>query len=366
MPTKLKEAELKFWLGFNQINTIGPIRLEKMLKTFGSLSRAWQADFPTLIQEGFPAKIAQDIIDQKKNINPDNELEKLERSGADIITILDDDYPKILMEIYAPPPLLYYLGNICNYDFSLAVVGSRKTTEYGRMATINLVSQLAANGLTIVSGLALGVDTLAHQTALECRAKTIAVLGSGINQIYPSTNRKLAEKIIEQNGLIVSEFPLNTPPLKFNFPRRNRIISGLSLGTLVTEAKENSGALITARYALEQNREIFAVPGDIFQKNCQGPNNLIQMGAKLVTKATDILEVLNLTQIQEKITVQNIIPATEMEKKILEIISREPIHVDKIVQYARLNISAVNATLTIMEMKGMIKHLGEQRYIKSR
>jgi len=366
MSTKLKDNKLKFWLAFNQLNCLGPIRWKMLLKIFNDLEMAWNTNLNYLIKKGVPIKIAENLIQQKNKINPDLELEKFKKSQSKVVTILDKSYPKILKEIYAPPPLLYYLGNLDNTNFSLAVVGSRKITEYGKQVTNKIVGKLSSAGMTIVSGLALGIDTLAHQTALEFKSKTIAVLGSGINKIYPASNRWLAENIIKSNGLIISEFPLNMSPFKYNFPRRNRIISGLSLGTLIIEAKEKSGALITAKYALEQNREVFAVPGNIYKENCKGPNNLIKLGAKAITDANDILDALNLDQIKEKIAVQKIIPENETEKIILKIIKEEALHVDKITKCARLNISIINSALAIMEMKGMVKNLGDQKYIKAR
>jgi DNA processing protein len=363
--SKQYQYKPEYWLAFNQIATIGPVRLQRLLKYFPDLQAAWQAPFNELIKAGLEQKAAEQIIIQRPKINPKQELEKIQEKNIKIVTIFDKQYPKLLKEIYAPPPLLYYLGDFdINQDFLLAVVGTRKMSAYGEQITQQLVSELTRCGLNIVSGLALGIDACAHQAALANRGKTTAVLGSGLDQIYPATNRRLSQKIIENHGLIISEFPLGTIPFKSNFPQRNRIISGLSLGTLIIEAGIKSGALITAKYALEQNREVFAVPGNINHTLAAGPNQLIKMGAKMVTQASDILETLNLEQAQIFQTTQKIIPATETEKTLFKFLSDEPLHVDKLANLARLNISVTNATWTIMEMKGLIKNLGQQNYVK--
>lgn len=360
-------SQIKYWLAFNQINPIGPIRHQRLLDYFGDLKDAWQAPRQELIQAGIEPKIVDEVVDLMSNIDSDQELEKIKELKINLVTILDENYPKLLKEIYAPPPLLYYFGAIdLNNDFPLAVVGSRKISSYGKQITQDIVSQLAQAGLTIISGLALGIDGLAHQATLDCQGKTLAVLGSGLDKIYPASNRKLAEKIIAGSGSLISEFPLGMPPLKYNFPQRNRIISGLALGVLITEAGSKSGALITANHALEQNREVYAVPGNIYQPGSQGTNQLIKAGAKMVTSATDILELLNLENVQAFKDIKQVLPDNEMEKILLEIISFEPIHIDKLAKSARLDISVINSTLAMLEMKGAIKNLGGQKYVKAR
>jgi len=362
----LEKNELKYWLAFNQISTVGPRRWQKLLDYFGELKNAWMAPRNELFKAGMEEKITDELINQRSKINPEAELEKLQKTSGQAVTILDETYPGLLKEIYSPPPLLYCLGRLdLNGDFPLAVVGSRKISDYGKAVTEQIVNELAGSGLTIVSGMAIGVDAVAHQTALKAGGKTVAVLGSGINQIYPATNRNLARQIIESGGAIISEFPLGTPPYKSNFPQRNRIISGLSLGVLVTEATEDSGALITTKYALDQNREIFAVPGDIFRLSAGGPNKLIKLGAKAVTSADEILETLNLQQAKNFKAAQAVAPAAENEKKLL-VLMDSPIHVDNLARKSRLDISIINSTLAIMEMKGLIKNLGGQLYVKAR
>ncbi|MBN1778780.1 MAG: DNA-processing protein DprA [Candidatus Buchananbacteria bacterium] len=363
---KQKNEELKYWVAFNQITAIGPMRWQIIEKYFGSIKNAWQADMADWQKSPLDYKTIEKFFAVKNKIDPDYEMEKLQKHNLEVITAQDQNYPKILKEIYAAPPLLYYRGDIKNFEYlCLAIVGSRKNSDYGKQVTEQLSRQISEVGLTVVSGLALGVDAIAHQTAIKNSGRTIAILGSSLDQIYPASNRHLAEEIIKKDGLIISEFPIGTTPQPFNFPRRNRIIAGLSLGVLVTEAKINSGALITARYALEQNREVFAVPGNIYNENTAGTNQLIKLGARLVTDVNDILETLNLEKIQTQKIIEQIQPQTKNEKIIFEIIKLEPIHIDKIIQLARLDISAISATLSIMEMKGIIKNLGNQIYSKN-
>ena len=365
--TEFNKNELKYWIAFNQLTVIGPIRWQKILSYFPNLKTAWQAPIQQLIQAGLETKIAQQVSEKRQGITPDLELKKIEKLNIKIVTILDEAYPKALKQAYGCPPLLYYFGNLdLNNDYCLAVVGTRKITPYGQRVTQDLVKELAGTGITIVSGLALGVDACAHQTTLDSNGKTIAVLGSGLDQIYPSANRQLAQKIIESGGAVISEFPLGTPPYKSNFPLRNRIISGLSLGTLITEAGIKSGALITGQFALEQNREVFAVPGNIYSLTSAGPNQLIKLGAKMVIQASDILETLNIKSAASAKQIKEIIPENETEKMLLEHLNAEPLHVDKLVQCTKLNISLVNSTLSVLEMKGIIKNLGGQTYIKLR
>ncbi|MDD5295073.1 MAG: DNA-processing protein DprA, partial [Patescibacteria group bacterium] len=280
---------LKYWVALNKFQKFGPIRFKKLLKYFlpedGRLENAFRAGLPELLKAGVEENIAEEFIATRREIDPDRLIAKIIKEDIKIMAITDKSYPALLNEIYNPPPLIYYKGELdLKNDFTLAVVGTRKFTAYGEQITDYLVKDLAANGLTIASGLALGIDSLAHLATLATGGKTIAVLGSGLDRenIYPSQNRYLADKIIASGGAIMSELPLGTPPLRHNFPQRNRLISGLSLGTLVIEAGEKSGALITAAYALEQNREVFAVPGHIHSPVSAGPNKLIKEGAKVV------------------------------------------------------------------------------------
>lgn len=273
------------------------------------------------------------------------------------ITIDSPNYPRLLKEIYDPPKELYIWGELrAEENYPLAIVGTRKISNYGKQITIDLTRNLAKAGLTIISGLALGVDGLAHQTCLDVNGRTIAVLGSGLNHIYPSIHQKLAEKIVKLGGAVISEYRPETGPTKWNFPARNRIIAGMALGVLVIEAPETSGALITARCALDSGREVFAVPGNINNQNSVGTNRLIKLGAKVVTKAEDILESFNLELIQQ--SKKEIKPASEEERIILDILLKEPVHIDEIIRKSKLESPIVNSTLTIMEITGKVRHIG--------
>ncbi|MFC1615483.1 DNA-processing protein DprA, partial [Patescibacteria group bacterium] len=285
------------------------------------------------------------------------------------ITVKDEKYPKLLKEIYDAPAIIYYKGNIeILNDIAVGVVGSRKFSSYGEQTTAFLVKNLAKNGISIISGLALGVDAIAHSSALEVKGKTVAVLGSGLDKanIYPSHNRYLAQKIIDSNSIIISEYTAGTPPLHYNFPQRNRIISGLSLGVLVIEAAEKSGALITAKTALDQNREVFAVPGNIFSETSAGTNILLKKGAHLITSAEDILEILDFKKVIAHSENKKIIPESEEEKIILSALNDDPLHIDAISRNVKINVSKLSGALMLMEMKGMVKNLGGNMYVIGR
>jgi DNA processing protein len=361
------EKDLKFWIAISQFAKIGASRFAKLYNYFFNMELVWRASYSELLKSGLEQKIAEEFILIRGNINPDFELEKVKKENIEVITIKDGKYPKLLKEIFSPPALLYVKGNLenLNQQFNIAVVGTRKVSNYGRQITSELVKPLSQNGFTITSGLALGVDALAHQAALEVKGKTIAVLGSGIDQqsIYPTSNRFLAKSILDNDGTIVTEFPIGMLPLKHNFPTRNRIIAGLSLGTLVIEAAESSGALITAYCSLEQNREVFAVPGSLYNRNSIGTHKLIQKGAKLVTSYQDILEELNLHDVKNYVANQKVLPQTLEEKNIMDILDKDPKHIDQIIKETNLSTSLVSSTLSLMEMKGLIKNLGGQNYI---
>lgn len=281
------------------------------------------------------------------------------------ITIKDRAYPKMLKKIKDPPPVLYFKGKLKAQEQCFAVVGTRLCSAYGKQATLEITGHLAQAGLTIVSGLAPGIDTFAHQAALGKNGRTIAVVGTGVDEksLYPKENIRLARKIIEKGGAVISEYKPGTHGSKTTFPRRNRIISGLSMGVLIVEAKQKSGALITADYAKKQNRKIFAVPGSIYSLNSKGPNDLIKKGAILVEKADDILKELKIKKLErEKLKVDML---TEEEKIILEILAEGPLNIEKIIEETKLPAQIVTSTLAIMELEGKIKNLGSNIYGKS-
>jgi len=357
---------LQYWVGFSRVPGIGPVRLRALLDHFGSVREAWGASTATLRALGYDRRTIESFVAVRGKLDLSAELERVAQLGIKVLTWDSPDYPSLLMNIPDPPPVLYVKGELLPRDeWALAVVGTRRSTVYGREATRALVSGLAAGGVTIVSGLARGIDTHAHEIALDVGGRTIAVLGNGVDIIYPAQNQKLARRIME-SGALVSEYPLGTKPEGGNFPRRNRIISGLSLGVMVVEGSKRSGAMITADYAAEQGREIFAVPGNILSPNSAGPNQLIQQGAKLVATIGDVLEELNLTMVTEQAEAREIIADNETEAILLGHLSSEPIHVDELGRAAGLPINEVASTLTLMELKGKVRQVGMMNYVIAR
>jgi len=356
----------KYWVAFGKSLKIGYATISLLLKYFGNLEKAWiEGRLSDFEKAGLRKDLALEILEMQRKISPDEELENIQKQGIDVLIYKDKAYPKILKEIFSPPAILYIRGKFTEADeFSLGVVGTRRFSDYGKQATQEITYGLAKAGLTTISGLAVGIDTEAHKSALEAGGRTIAVLGGGIDDksIFPSVNRKLAEKIIE-NGAVISEYSPETASLKQNFPARNRIIAGLSLGVLVIEAGKESGALITARDALEQGKDVFAVPGAIYSKTSEGSNNLIKLGAKLVTSYEDILGELNIESAKRLIENREILPESDEEAEILKHLSKEPIHIDFLIQKTKMNAKEVNSTITLMEIKGKVRHLGGMNYI---
>jgi DNA processing protein len=362
-----KLTELNYWIGFNIVSGIGPARFKMLLNYFGAAGKAWHASDGELRAAGLDRKSIESLLATRQRLSLEDELARVERMGASVITWEDDRYPPRLLEIHNAPPVLYVRGEILPQDeWAVAVVGTRSGTRYGRQMVAEFAGDLGRSGITVVSGLARGIDSLAHRATLRAGGRTIAVLGSGIDIIYPSEHRDLASMIAER-GAVVTEYPLGTKPEAGNFPPRNRIISGLSLGTLVVEAGKRSGALITADYALEQGREVFALPGSATSGKSEGTNRLIQEGAaKLVLSVQDVLEELNLTLVERHQEVRTFVPEDEREASILKHVSTEPIHVDDIGQRTSLPISEVTSTLALMELKGMVRQVGGMNYVLAR
>ncbi|MFA6551691.1 MAG: DNA-processing protein DprA [Patescibacteria group bacterium] len=365
-PNQAENNDLPYWAALSTFTKFGPKRFALLRRYFPDMKTAWEANAAELRAAGINDRVADEFIAHRQNIDPEKLMAELETEKINVLTIADIRYPQLLKEIYDAPPLFYYRGELPdNINFCLAVVGSRKYTAYGQQATQSLVGPLTQAGLVIVSGLALGIDALAHSACLQAGGKTIAVLGSGLDRrsIYPASNRNIAEKILARGGALLSEYPPGTQPLEFHFPQRNRIIAGLSLGVLVIEAAASSGALITAQCALEQNREVFAVPGSIFNPNSAGTNNLIKTGAKLISGAADIIETLNLENIASFVQNQKTIPATAQEQQLISLLSREPTHINSLVRAAKLDSGTINATLLTMELKGYVRNLGGGNYV---
>ncbi len=362
----MSDKDIKYWVGFSLIPGIGRVRLAQLENYFANLDDAWKATSADLKQSGLDSGSIRAITSWRPKISLEAEMEKLDRYGVKALTWHDSDYPSRLREIYDYPPVLYIRGSLLPEDeWCLAVVGTRRATVYGRQVTEEIVADLARSRITIVSGLAKGIDSIAHHSALEAGGRSIAVFACGLDIVYPGENANLARSIIQQ-GALISEYPLGTRPRAENFPRRNRIMSGLSLGVLIIEAGESSGAMITAHLALEQNREVFAIPGSILSPASRGTNHLIQEGAKLIRDYTDILEELNLTAVARQIELKEVIPSSDTESLLLKKLSAEPTHIDEVCRSSGLPISTVSSTLAMMELKGLVKQVGTMNYVLAR
>lgn len=352
-----------YWVAFNLVRGIGAVRLRGLLDFFGSLEIAWQAPVDALSEAGLSAKIIENLVAVRKGVDLSRYWDRIEAQRITVLTWEDETYPARLKEIDQPPPVLYVRGEISDEDnWSVAVVGTRRITVYGRQVAEEVGSFLAQRGITVVSGLARGVDATAHEAALNAGGRTFAVLGCGVDRIYPPEHQRLAERIIA-SGALISDYAPGTPPDSANFPPRNRIISGLSLATIVVEAGDTSGALITATFAAEQGREVLAVPGNINAPQSRGTNRLIQQGARPLLKPEDVLEALELELVNEHREARQILPTDALEACIWGILSSQPIHIDEIESRSGLSIDKVSATLTLMELKGMVRQVGGMNYV---
>ena len=358
---------MKYLNALNKISGVGPQKFKLLLNFFGNSESVWQASFDDLIRAQIGEKLAEKIIAEKKTIDPNAEWEKLEKENIRLIALESSFYPPLLKETPNPPYIIYVKGEASVLKDTaplISIVGSRKYTSYGAQVAESLARELARAGMIVVSGMALGIDTFAHRGTLAAGGKTIAVLGNSLDDksLYPKNNFNLSRQIME-HGALISDYPIETSAGPLTFPARNRIIAGLSLGTLVVEAGEKSGALITAELALEFNREVFAIPGSIFSSQSFGTHSLLKKGAKIVTSVSDILEELNLGKNSEAILKVQKIPESEGEKTILKILSHEPLHIDNISKISRLGTATVASTLALMEIKGWTKNIGGQNYI---
>ncbi|RMG89495.1 MAG: DNA-protecting protein DprA [Chloroflexi bacterium] len=354
----------QYWLGFSLVPQMGHKRIAQLYHFFEDMEKAWHATENELRNAGLPSQALDNLLTQRRVIDVEEKFAQVQACGAWILTIADEDYPSQLREIADPPAILYVKGTLTEGDKrALAIVGTRRPTQYGRDVSYRIAQKLAEQGITIISGLAQGVDAMAHLGALDGGGRTIAVLGTGIDTIYPAQHEALAKRITE-HGALISEFPLGTPPDGKNFPIRNRIISGLGLGVLVTEAPERSGALTTANLALEQGREVFAVPSNIFNKQGRGTNRLIQDGAKLVMRVRDVLEELQLsyTEVETRQATKRIAPDNENEAALLNYLGADPIHIDDLIRLTGLSPQLVSSTLAILELKGIAQNVGNMQY----
>lgn len=355
--------------GLNLFPGFGPARLFKILSYCKDFRHAYNASREELLKSGIESDLAEKFLEFKSKISLNSEAEKLSRSGIEIHTYKDTSYPKLLLEIPRFPPLLYARGKLADADeLFFAVVGTRKITTYGKSVIPVIVEPLVEKNITIVSGMAFGVDSEAHKQATNKNKRTVAVLGGGLDDasLYPKHHQLLAHEILENGGALISEYPIGTPNFKQNFVARNRIISGMSVATLVVECSLDSGSLITARHALEQNRQVYAVPGPIYAPESKGPNNLIKMGAKAVTEASDILDDLNIKTYPIQQEAQSLFGDSPEENLLLKVLSKEPKHINLLIQSSGLTAAKAASALTFLEMKGRVKNLGGQQYILTR
>jgi DNA processing protein len=355
-----------YWVGFNLVKGIGSVRFKALLSHFGDPAAAWAAPAGELRQVGLPARIVEALIGLRSEIDLEQVWDRIQHSKVTVLTWDDPAYPRLLNEIDQPPPVLYVLGQLDpRDDWAAAVVGTRRVTAYGRQVTAELAGALARGGATVVSGLARGVDGIAHQAALDAGGRTLAVLGSGVDAIYPPEHRRLAEAIAH-SGAIISDYPLGTKPDAANFPPRNRIVSGLSRAVVVVEAGQTSGALITASFAADQGREVYAVPGPIYSPQSKGTNALLRQGAQPLLDFNDLLAALNLEQAHHQQAARTALPGDATEAQLYSLLSREPLHVDELRAQANLPVEKVSAALALMELKGLVRQVGGMQYIALR
>ena len=374
---------IRDWVALNMTIGIGPRAAVKLLERFGSAEAVFGASRAEIEQVRLLPEAVDSLIAKEMHIRAEAEIEEVRKLGGDILLLDDGVYPSLLREIYDPPIVLYVKGqwSECLDQPCIAVVGSRKCSTYGQNSALMLARELAQRGVTIISGLARGIDAMAHRGALEAGGRTVAVMGTGIDEVYPRDHRKLAQQILDGGGALVTQFPLGTPPVSENFPYRNRVISGLSLGVLVIEAAENSGSLITARLAMEQNREVFAVPGNITSRTSFGTNYLIKgAGAKLVQQWQDVASELP-PQIaarllpppvgrkkeqglvnQLALTPQDL---SEAERTVFKLLSPDnPAHIDALVETSKLSVSQITGTLLTLEMRELVRALPGKCFVR--
>lgn len=359
------DDRLRYWLGFHLIPRIGGARIAQLVARLGSIEAAWQAGERELRAAGLPADAVASILSERPKIDLDREINRLEQHGVRPLTLDDDEYPRLLRHISSPPPILYVRGELLATDeLAIGIVGTRRASTYGADMATRISADLARAGVTIVSGLALGIDTSAHRAALDAGGRTIAVFGCGLDTIYPPRNRNLADQIVE-SGALVSEYPLGTRPDARNFPVRNRIISGMSRGVAVIEAPTRSGALITTMFAAEQGRDVFAVPGSALSAASAGCHALIRDGATLVTSADHILEYLDVAAVEAHAQSRMALPETDSERILIALVGAEPRHIDELAYDSGLPIHEASGTLLAMELKGLVRGAGAGHYVRA-
>jgi DNA processing protein len=352
-----------YWLAVSRVPHIGPARIERLVQRFGTLQAAWAAPRDDL-RAVLEAKPLAELLAARGKVDPLRELDRIEAQGIAVTHPGHSAYPRLLAEAAGRPSILYMRGALTAADDAgVAIVGTRRVTPYGRQAAERIATELAQAGVTVISGLARGVDGVAHRAALAAGGRTVAVLGSGTDVIYPAEHRRLAEEILGA-GAIVSEHPPGAPPDAQNFPARNRIISGMSLGVVVIEAPLRSGALITATFAADQGREVFVVPGSVFSPASEGTNLLLRDGARIVRDGADVLEDLNLGSRGAGAALQTEMALDETERRVYEVLGSEARHIDELAEAAGLAAGEAAAVLLTMELKGLVRNHGAQYYVR--
>ncbi|WP_028307344.1 DNA-processing protein DprA [Desulfitibacter alkalitolerans] len=358
-----------YYLGFSKIRGIGPARLERLITYFGDPKKAWEADPVEWTKAlGGYAKVSEEFSKTRDKLNLKEYHEFVLSKGIEYITIDDDRYPSLLKQIHDPPFILFYKGLLKGHALNIAIVGSRNCSNYGKEVTKYLAIKLAQKGINVISGMARGIDSHAHLGALSTGGYTTAVLGSGLDVIYPPENKGMFNKII-QNGLVISEYPPGVGPEAANFPARNRLISGLSQGVIVVEAAAKSGSLITVDFALEQGRDVFAVPGNITSKNSRGTNNLLKQGAKIITDIDSVLEeYIGCWNTESESSLHNHghkIPLSKEEELVLNLINDNPVEIEFLCAKTGLKPDELNSLLTLLEVKGLINQVCGKKIIRS-
>jgi len=361
--------DLKYLLALHRVSGLGPVRFRLLEARFASLEEAWRASAEELAGAGLDRRTVQELVAARSTINPDSELDRLGEAGVSAISLRSPDYPRLLRETDDGPIALYVRGNLAAEDeTAVAVVGTRGPTSYGKEMARRLSGGLAEAGVTVLSGMARGIDGIVHAAALDAGGRTIAVLGGGLDRIYPAEHTALSERIASA-GALVTEYPLGMRPKAEHFPRRNRVISGLGLGVVVVEGDMKSGALLTVRHALDQNREVFAVPGHALSRKSEGPNWLIQQGAKLVVTTSDILEELNIPSVGRQMELGHRQkaggarrPRDPLHAELLERLGDGPLHADELTRATGFASSTISSALAVMELNGFVRQVGPMQY----
>jgi DNA processing protein len=357
------DMDAAYWMAFRDVNGIGPVRFERLLATFGSMRAAWEATVADLSRV-LDKRSLEHLVTHRRAVDPEAEYAALLAEGFSVVTLRHECYPDLLREIPAPPPVIFVRGNLELEDRrAVAIVGTRRMSSYGKEMTRSIAHDLAAAGVTIVSGLARGVDGIAHAAALDAGGRTIAVMGNGVRRVYPHEHRALAARIAGQ-GAVLSDFHPDAAPDGPNFPARNRLISGLALGVVVIEAPMRSGALITVDFAADQGRDVFAVPGPVTWENNAGCNRILRDGARLCRCADDILEDLRLGEAPKQLPLDSPAALDEDSRRVLSVMTADPRHIDEIAASADITIATLSSVLMTLELQGFVRNVGAQYYAR--